>query len=249
MSDAAGAAASVRGGDLSVVVLAYDEEGNVAPVLRELIAWLRVHEPEAEVVFVDDGSRDGTSAAAVEALRGVSHRLVRHECNRGMGAALKSGVTAARGEWVTFLPADGQVPPEAIGALRSAQRRSGADVVLGVYDRRDDGVYRRLLSMGLRTLVTVVHGVRLRIEGPYLFRRALFRAEELAPDTFFLNFEFPIRARAAGLRVAGAEVPCRPRRSGRSKVARPGRIVRVAADLLALRRRRWRERWRLLRGR
>ncbi len=233
---------------LSVVVMAFDEEENVGPVLRELTGWLRRYEPEAEVIFVDDGSRDGTAARAAEALDGVRHRLVRHERNRGMGAALKSGVREARGTWVTFLPADGQVPPEAVGALRAEQRRSGADLVLGVYGRRDDGLLRSVLSAGLRALVTLAYGSRLRIEGPYLFRRSLFDAERLVPDTFFLNFEFPLRARAAGLRLSEATVPCRLRRSGRSKVARPGRILRVAADLGALRVRMWRERWRLLRG-
>lgn len=235
--------------ELSVVVLAFDEAENVGPVLGELLAWLAAHEPGAEVVFVDDGSRDGTGERAAEALAGTAHRIVRHERNRGMGAALLSGVRAATGQWVTFLPADGQVPPEAIGALREAQRAHGADVVLGVYAHRDDGGARKVLSAGLRALVRVVHGVRLRIEGPYLFRRELMRPEQLRSETFFLNFEFPIRARAAGLRFAEATVPCRPRRSGRSKVARPGRVARVATDLLALRLERLRRGWRLLRGR
>ena len=242
----------MRGGeqpDLSVVVLAYDEADNVGPVLGELLEWLAVHEQDAEVVFVDDGSRDGTGERAAEALTGARHRIVRHERNRGMGAALLSGVQAAAGRWVTFLPADGQVPPEAIGALREAQRVHGADVVLGVYAHRDDGLARKVLSKGLRALVLLVHGVRLRIEGPYLFRRELMRSEQLRSDTFFLNFEFPIRARAAGLRFAEAVVPCRPRRSGRSKVARPGRVARVAGDLLALRLARLRHGLRLLRGR
>lgn len=227
--------------DLSVVVLAYDEAANVPSVLGELREWLEAYAPDSEIIFVDDGSSDGTHAAAARALEGSSHRLVAHERNRGMGAALKSGVAAASGRWVTFMPADGQIPPEAIGILRQAARNDGADVVLSVYDRREDGLHRKVLSFGVRALIRLVHGVRLRSDGPYLFRRAVFRPERLVPDTFFLNFEFPIRALAAELRIHTVTVPCRPRRHGASKSTGLGRIAGVARDLLALRVRRARE--------
>lgn len=221
---------------LTVIVFAFDERDNVGPMLRELRAWLREHEPESEIVLVDDGSRDDTSEQARRALEGFPHVLLRHERNRGIGAALKTGVAAARGEWVTFLPADGQIEPDAIGTLRAASR--DADVVLSVYDHRDDGLDRTILSAGVRALIWLVHGVRLKSDGPYLFRRRLFDPAQLPPDTFFLNFEFPIRALAAGLRVAGVTVRCRPRMSGQSKSTGMRRVLGVARDLLDLRARR-----------
>lgn len=221
---------------LSIIVFAYDEEENVAPVLEELVAWLRANDPDAEIIFVDDGSRDRTFAKAEAALGGFPHRSARHEMNRGIGAAIKTGVALARGEWVTFLPADGQIPPEAIGTLREAS--GDADLVLSVYDRRDDGLHRTILSAGVRALITLVHGVRLRSDGPYLFRRALFVPSELPPDTFFLNFELPIRALAAGLRTRTVTIACRPRRAGSSKSTGLRRVAGVARDLVDLRRRR-----------
>jgi dolichol-phosphate mannosyltransferase len=224
--------------DLSVVVFAFDEAENVGAVLTELIAWLRAHEPRAEIVLVDDGSRDRTLDAAEAALAGFPHRSIRHEVNRGIGAALKSGVRAARGRWVTFLPADGQIEPAAIGALRDAARDDAVDVVLSVYDHRDDGLDRTVLSAGVRALIWAVHGVRLRSDGPYLFRRRLFVPEQLPPDSFFLNFELPIRALAAGLRTRTVTIACRPRLAGRSKSTGLARIWGVARDLADLRRRR-----------
>lgn len=225
---------------ISIIVFAYDEEENIGPVLGELRAWLEANEPDAEIVFVDDGSRDRTSEAAANALAGMPHVLLRHETNRGIGAALKTGVAAARGAWITFLPADGQIAPDAIATLRDAQRRSGADVVLSVYDRRDDGWDRKVFSFGVRALIAGVHGVWLRSDGPYLFRRRLFDPAQLTPDTFFLNFEFPIRALAAGLTAATVVIACRPRRAGHSKSTQWHRIVGVARDLIDLRVRRWR---------
>lgn len=236
-----------RGEDLSVVVFAFDEEQNIAAVLGELRAWLEEHEPGAELVFVDDGSRDGTRDAAAQALAGARSVILRHERNRGIGAALKTGVAAASGAYVTFMPADGQIPPSAIATLRAAQRAGDRDVVLSVYDHRDDGLDRKLLSAGVRALITLVHGVRLHSDGPYLFRRALFVPEQLPPDTFFLNFEFPIRALAARLRVGTVTIPCRPRRAGFSKSTGLRRVLGVARDLLDLRVRRLREAARALR--
>ncbi|MDQ3033899.1 MAG: glycosyltransferase family 2 protein [Myxococcota bacterium] len=225
---------------VSIIVFAYDEEENIGPVLGELRAWLEANEPGAEIVFVDDGSRDRTSEAAARALAGMPHAVLRHETNRGIGAALKTGVAAARGGWITFLPADGQIAPDAIATLRDAQRRSGADVVLSVYERRDDGWDRKVFSFGVRALIAGVHGVWLRSDGPYLFRRRLFDPAQLTPDTFFLNFEFPIRALAAGLTAATVVIECRPRRAGQSKSTQWHRIVGVARDLIDLRVRRWR---------
>ena len=231
----------MNGVGLSVVVFAYDEENNIAPVLSELGRWLAENEPSAEIVFVDDGSSDGTSNEAATALAGTPHQLLRHSDNRGIGAALKTGVRAARGSWVTFLPADGQIAPDAIATLRAAAAKEGAEVVFSVYDHRDDGLHRKVLSAGVRSLILLVHGVRMRSDGPYLFKRNLFDADKLVPDTFFLNFEFPIRMLGAGVSSSVVTIECRPRRSGHSKSTGLKRIYGVAQDLLDLRVRRLRE--------
>lgn len=227
--------------DLSVVIFAFDEEANIAPVLLELRQWLSENEPSAEIVFVDDGSSDHTSAEAAKALSGTPHQLLRHGTNRGIGAALKSGVRAAKGAWVTFLPADGQIAPDAIGMLRATAASKQTEVVFSVYDHRDDGLHRKILSAGVRGLILMVHGVRMRSDGPYLFRHPLFDPDQLVPDTFFLNFEFPIRMLSAGVPAAVVTIECRPRRSGHSKSTGLKRIYGVMQDLLELRVRRVRE--------
>lgn len=224
--------------ELAVVVFAYNEGENVIPVLRELAAWLDAHEPRSEIVFVDDGSSDDTADRAREALAGRRAEVRKHLRNSGIGAALKTGVRASSAEWVTFMPADGQIEPEAIGTLRQAAASGTVDVVFSVYDDRQDGLDRKLLSLGVRTLIALVHQVVMRSDGPYLFRRSLFDPEQLEPDTFFLNFEFPIRVVSAGLPSETVTIRCRPRRAGSSKSANLSRIVGVAKDLLRLRVRR-----------
>ncbi len=227
---------------LSVIVFAFDEEENVAAVLLELLAWLERHEPEAEVVFVDDGSRDASALRAKEALAGRRHVVLRHARNGGIGAALKTGVRHARGHFITFLPADGQIAPQSIGVLREVQRHERVRAVFSVYRRRDDGLDRKLFSLGVRALIAGVHGVWMRSDGPYLVERALFDPEALPPDTFFLNFELPIRLLAAKVSSSVVTIECRPRRAGASKSTQWYRIVGVARDLVDLRVRRVRER-------
>ncbi|MCG8556822.1 MAG: glycosyltransferase family 2 protein [Proteobacteria bacterium] len=234
--------------DLSVVILAHDEARSVPAVLRELRTWLSAHEPDSEIVFVDDGSSDGSGELADQALAGFAARSVRHDRRCGMGAGLKTGVAAARGEWVTFLPADGQIAPQAIGTLRQAAAAEKADVVLSAYASRDDGLVRKSLSLGVRTLITLLHGVRLKSDGPYLFRRALFLPQQLASDTFFLNFEFPIRALRAGLRVSWVTIECRPRLHGKSKSASWQRALEVGSELVSMRVRLARDAFRRARG-
>lgn len=231
--------------ELSIIVFAYNEAANIAPVLKELQEYLRRQPYATQIVFVDDGSRDGSFEVAEAALAGVDGaRVLRHGHNRGIGAALKSGVPLCEADWVTFMPADGQIPPQAISTLMTAASDGRVDLVFSTYDQRDDGLHRKLLSWGVRVLILGVHGVALRCEGPYLFKRALFHPEQLPPDTFFLNFEFPIRMLLAGKRTRNVVIECRKRRSGVSKSTGLKRIAGVARDLLDFRWRRLRERYR-----
>jgi glycosyltransferase involved in cell wall biosynthesis len=227
---------------LSIIVFAFNEAQNVGPVLAELIAYLQAHHPDSEIVFIDDGSCDGTLEAARVALGSFPGRLLRHDQNRGIGAALKTAVPACRAPWVTFLPADGQIEPRAISTLLAAVDSPAVDAVFSTYERRDDGLHRKLLSLGVRALILAVHGVVLRSDGPYLFRRELFRPEQLKPDTFFLNFEFPIRLLAAGRITRRVVIACRQRRAGESKSTGWKRVAGVARDLVDFRLRRLRER-------
>jgi dolichol-phosphate mannosyltransferase len=230
---------AARSPELCVIVFAFNEAENIAHVLGELRQWLEQNEPSFELIFVDDGSHDGTSDAARAALEGCDFQVLRHETNRGIGAAIKTGYRASRAPWLTFMPADGQIEPRAIGTLREAARSGDVDVVFSTYADRDDGLSRKVLSFGVRALITLVHGVRLQSDGPYLFRRELFVPDQLPPDTFFLNFEFPIRVLANGAHTRNVVIHCRPRRAGFSKSTGFKRVAGVARDLVDLRVRRW----------
>ncbi len=228
---------------LTLIVFAYNEAENVPVVLADILGWLRARGTEWQLVFVDDGSTDDTRGRAETVCGGDANCvIVSHEANRGIGAAIKTGVRLAALPWVTFLPCDGQIPVREIEKLEAAAERDDVSVVFSVYRDRDDGVHRKVLSAGVRGLIFAVHGVTMRSDGPYLFRRELFDAAVLKPDTFFLNFEFPIRMLRGGERFATETIECVPRVRGTSKSTGWKRIVGVARDLIDLRVRLARER-------
>lgn len=111
---------------LSVVLPAFNEEGGVAEVVAGLAAALKGADLAAwELLVVDDGSTDGTAAAAEKA----GARVVRHPVNMGYGRSLLTGAGAAKHEWLLFLDADGSYrPEEAVGLLAHA---AGCDMVVG----------------------------------------------------------------------------------------------------------------------
>lgn len=139
---------------VSIVIPAYNEAAVIATVIADLTAAAPWH----EIVVVDDGSTDGTEAAA----RGAGARVVRHPYNKGNGAAVKSGIRAATGEHILIIDADGQHQPS--DALRLTEQ-------LGDYD----------LVVGARSAATQA-GARRRWGNAALNRFASFLAERDIPD-------------------------------------------------------------------
>ncbi len=131
--------------ELSVVVPVYNEEGNVAPLVAEIVAALRGR-TAFEIVYVDDCSRDAT----LERLKQLqSHtpelRVVRHLRNSGQSTAIRNGVKAARADWIATLDGDGQNDPADIPKLLAERERAAPEVKMFAgwrVDRQDSGSKR-----------------------------------------------------------------------------------------------------------
>ena len=125
---------------LSLVVPAFNEEARIATALSRIAAYLTTQPYLSEVIVVDDGSaepgRRAVNAAAADLPEGLA-RVIRHEFNRGKGAAVRTGALAALCEYVAFIDADLASPPEDLGRLITALDQ-GADVSIGVR-RQSDG--------------------------------------------------------------------------------------------------------------
>ena len=130
---------------LSVVVPVHDEEGNVAPLVGEIVAALRGR-VDFEIVYVDDLSRDGTLAALKQLQAQVPElRVIRHLANSGQSTAIRNGVKAARGEWIATLDGDGQNDPADIPRLLAERANAAPEVKLFAgwrVQRQDSGSKR-----------------------------------------------------------------------------------------------------------
>lgn len=133
----------------SVVIPAYNEADVIADVVSGLLrsaAW-------REIFVVDDGSQDDTSAAAADA----GARVIRHPYNKGNGAAVKSGIRAATGEYVLIIDADGQHQPA--DAVRLVSRLGEYDLVVGARARTTQATWaRRLGNHALNRLASYLTG-------------------------------------------------------------------------------------------
>jgi glycosyltransferase involved in cell wall biosynthesis len=225
---------------VSVVMFAFNEEENVAPVVDEAARWLSEHVEDWEIVFVDDGSQDATAdrAREVAARWPGSMQVHSYRPNRGIGGALKVGFAGATKRWVTLLPCDGQLPPEGLQNLFDVvEKDASLRLVTCHYPHRfeeADNALRLVLSRGLRVLTWLATGVHRKLDGVYLIRRDELLLLPLRSDSFFLNLELPIRALHARVPAGEATMHIRPRRAGESKVLHTKRIRRVIEDTLRL---------------
>jgi glycosyltransferase involved in cell wall biosynthesis len=204
------------------------------PVVRELQRALDRHALEYELVLVDDGSRDATLDRMRELASATPRiRVVPLQPNRGIGGALRAGFDAAQGEYVTWLPADGQIAPEAVLALFAERAR--APMLTTVYRHRADGWYRHLISSTLNRVITWRTGQAAKSGGNYLFERRLWLQH--APgrdDTMMLSTAFRQSLRAAHVPIVEIEIDARARVGGRSKVLNPRTILRTLRATLQL---------------
>lgn len=225
---------------LSLVLPARDEAKNIAAVLARAFEVLPRLAKEFEVIVVDDGSRDATGSIATQ-FDGV--RVLHHAESRGYGAALRSGLRAARLEWVFFTDADLQFDLAELSALIVASDRGGRvtqpDVVAGYRVRRRDPWTRRALAWGWGRLVRLVYGLRVRdVDCAFkLFRRDVLDAISIESVGAFVNTEILVRAQAAGFRIQEVPVSHYPRTAGTASGAHPRVILRALHELLRMRRR------------
>ena len=216
---------------LSVILPVYNEVGSIVSLQSEVLEHMDRLGETFEIIYVDDGSTDGSDRALAEAARASPHcRAFRMHRNRGKAAAYNLGFQEARGEVLITLDADLQDDPAEIPRLLSVLE-SGHDLVVGwKRGRARNEPLKKLPSWLFNRIKGRVFGIRLR-DSNSGFR--VMRAEVArALDLYAGNYRFlPELAHHQGFRVGEAPVNHRPRLHGRSKYG-PSRFVAGVLDLL-----------------
>ena len=121
-----------------------------------MISALTAADIHFEIVIVNDGSTDATASQA-ESLADADRRVrVIHQENKGIGGALRTGFNGSVGEYITWIPADGQIGPETVLELYACRHQ--APMVTTIYRTRDDPWYRTVISQTLNTIIKMKTG-------------------------------------------------------------------------------------------
>jgi glycosyltransferase involved in cell wall biosynthesis len=220
--------------DISVVVPVFNERDNLRPLHEELSRVIGALGAAYELVFVDDGSCDGSAEVLRAIKKNDAHvRVLRLARNSGQTAALACGLHNAAGETVVAIDGDGENDPADIPKLLG-KLNEGYDLVSGWRVARWSGarLTRRLPSVAANRLISWMTGVRLHDYGCTLkaYRRDLAHSLMLYGE---MHRFVPAIAAERGARIAEVEVNFRPRRAGRSKYGL-GRVVRTLLDLVTV---------------
>jgi glycosyltransferase involved in cell wall biosynthesis len=225
---------------LSVFFPAYNEEVLLKPTVKKADKVLKKIAKEYEIIVVNDGSKDKTGQVA-EALAAENKKIraIHHSKNRGYGAALKSGMYAARYPWIAFTDSDGQFDFSEITKFFKKQKQTKADLVIGYYLKRRVPLYRILGSkLAWELPVFLLFGLKLRdIDcGFKLFKKEVI--DKIPPLQAergpFITTEFLVKAKKAGFKIVEVGVHHYPDLAGGSTGANLKVILAAYRDLFRL---------------
>lgn len=217
---------------LTILIPVLDEAGSLAELYSQIDRVCRDRGLDVEVLFVDDGSTDGSWPLIRDlAARDPRVKGIRFRRNFGKAAALSAGMQAAQGDVVFMMDADLQDDPAEIPAFLEQVDR-GSDVVNGWKRRRLDPWHKVYPSRVFNWMVSRLTGLALHDHncGLKCFRREVAAEIRLYGE---LHRFIPVLAHARGFKVAELEVNHRPRRHGHSKYGFR-RFVRGFLDLLTV---------------
>ncbi|HEX2224785.1 MAG TPA: glycosyltransferase [Thermoanaerobaculia bacterium] len=213
---------------LTVVIAAYNEEGNVEPLTRRLHRALSgMAGWSAEILYVVEGTDRTREILAGLAQEMPGLRVLYQERPSGIGSAFRRGFAAvsAETEWVVTLDADLNHQPEEIPRLLEAARRGGSDVLVGsrfLQGSEVDGtpLWKRFLSGSMNQVMRFLYGLRVadKTSGFRVYRAEVLRSIAFRNDAFAFLPEVLILAHRAGFRIAEEPIHFIYRQEGRSKM-------------------------------
>ena len=206
--------------NISIIVPTFNEEESIAEVIGTIETAMRAYEIEHEIIVVDDGSTDKT----LEIVRSKGVKIVRHDQNRGYGAALKSGIARANYDLIAITDADGTYPASDIPVLSKHINDDGYDYAMVVGSRTGDHVKIPFLRKPAKWLLGQLANYLSECKIPDLnsglrvFKRELVeRFYDLLPDAFSFTTTITIAALTNGYQVKYVPINYYQRR-GRSSI-------------------------------
>ncbi len=213
----------------SVIIPVHNEEQNVAPLHHDVLHTMQQLGEPFEIIFVDDGSHDGT-VARLQELSPIT--IIQLRKNFGQTAALDAGIKHATGEVIITLDGDGQNPPKEIPKLLNVMQTGNYDVVSGWRRKRQDPLAKRLISRGAHALRGVFVRDHIHDSGCSLkvYKRVCFEHLDLFGE---MHRFIPAMLGWSGFTVGEVEVEHHQRRFGTTKYNWK-RVIKGFVDMLGI---------------
>ena len=215
---------------ISFIFPAFNEAENLKRFPQEVIPVFNALGEEYEILIIDDGSRDNTAQVAAGLPAPV--KLIRHEKNMGMGAAIRTGIQAARGELVITMDTDLTFAPELVARLLERFKQGDVDVVSGSpkmagYDQ-DIPKYRVAISYLASLIYAAVLGAYVRDVSPIfrLYKREQLLQLPLLTSRFDINAEILFFLIQDHRKIVEVPAPLTQRIHGESKLDYKKEIIR-----------------------
>src|SRR2546430_1712104 len=223
---------------VSLVIPMFNEEENIEHAVDAAVEALTKYTDDYEIVIVDDASSDSSPMlVARRVAENPRIRMIRHEKNRKLGGALKSGFAAATKDLVLYMDADLPFDPDVLGRAIRALQVTGADVIAGYrLDRTMEGLRRTIYSYVYNALIGVLFGWPHRdINFSFkLFKRSVLQSIELKSEGSLIDAELIVKAKNRGFAIQQIGLDYFPRIRGTSHLSSPKVIVKILAELVRL---------------
>lgn len=223
-----------RSRPLTVIMPAYNEEGAITEAVADVERCVMAHVHGAQLLVINDGSKDRTGAVLDEmSARNPDLRVI-HQPNGGHGAALLTGLRAADADCVMLIDSDRQIPLDQFPAFWAAME-GGRDAAFGVRRTRHDPAIRLALTRAVRVAITIMFGVRLHDANvPFkVLRRSVWQAAQplIPPGTLAPSLFLAIFAKRHGFDIVEIDTPHQERTTGEVSIKR-WKLFRFCATAL-----------------
>ena len=215
---------------ISVIIPAYNEEGNLKGTVDVVVAAVTGRFSDYEILIFDDGSQDGTGPladklAASDATGRI--KVIHNGVNRGFGYNFRRGVELATEDYIGMIPGDNEIAEDSVAAILDA---AGKAEIVAAYTV-NVGVrplMRRIVSKTFTTLMNLLFGLRLRyFNGPTVYRRELIQSIPITTSGFAFTASIMVRLIRSGHSYVEVGMHLKPRDYGGSKAFAPSNIVSV----------------------
>jgi dolichol-phosphate mannosyltransferase len=218
---------------LTVFVPAYNEEKNLPGCVEILTHKLLELNIDAEILIVDDFSRDKTGILADQiSAEHQNVRVIHHQKNEGIGGGFLTARANAQGEWLILIPADLAMEPGEL--VRYLEKAQDADVVVGLRsDRSDYTPGRKIVSFINIHLIQLLFDIKIKqFQYISMYRLKVLREMDIEyAHSAFFHAEILVKAKALGKRLVEVEIKYVPRSSGRATGAKFRQIALTIRDI------------------